>query len=106
MTILCLFTQKENPRPEWGEGVVIRHYFVYFALLSFFNAGFGNVNFDVVPAKGIGIVHADGFIGLNLIGHGDKGKAFGQAAVSVFDQFHGGDFPSICEQGVDFCLGG
>jgi hypothetical protein len=32
MTILCLFTQKENPRPEWGEGVVIRHYIVYFAL--------------------------------------------------------------------------
>jgi hypothetical protein len=75
--IVFLFIQKENPRPEWEEGVVIRYY--YFKVLvsrSFFDARFGDVDFDLVASKGIGIVHADGFIGLNLIGHGDKGKAF------------------------------
>jgi len=75
-------------------------------VLPAFDARLGNIDFEFVIGQGIGVEHADRLLCLSLLGHGHKGEAFRLASTLVLDQIDRSNGTGLCEQGIDFILGG
>src|SRR6266498_982735 len=65
----------------------------------------GKLYLQFVIIQGIGVEHADRFIGFALRAHCYKCKALAFTVFAVLNEMDGYDFSGLCEQGIQFLLG-
>src|SRR5688500_13146709 len=63
-------------------------------------SGLGKVHLQFTVTQGIGIEHADGFVGFALGAHRDEAKALGLAASTILDDIDQCNVSSLPEQRI------